>query len=310
MEKRKGYVLLSLLLFFTVLVLSSTVTVLQHDTRLKRFSEEDLKHNVDAIRRGIDLFRYKFPDPSISPRKELENFIASATSPAATPQVIASSVASITLLLTEESFIRARIATDTMRWKMIRNLINNPSFEDDSGQATYPPTSSGWRGNFSAGDGAPDGWKLTDLGAEQYVDLGPATYVVSFWARGETPTSEAKLRVYHDVSPLEITAKEQEWKRYYASFKLFAPKEVRIEIVRSSAIANDVTYIDGIMLEKWDPPVSEDPNDTPPSPSPSAFTRTINLIPARADKALKKNVFHDLVPDTASPDSISRWFNW
>ena len=60
MNARKGYVLIALLLFFTVLGMSSTVAVLEQDTRLKRFSEEDLKLNLDALRRGIDLYRYHY----------------------------------------------------------------------------------------------------------------------------------------------------------------------------------------------------------------------------------------------------------
>lgn len=294
MNKRKGYVLLSLLLFFTVLTLSSTVSVLQHDTRLKRFSEEDLKHNVDAVRRGIDLYRYKYThsNPDSVRIDELEDCIAHGP-------------ASITDLLAEESFIRARIATDSMNWKLIANLVNNPSFEIDNGE-DFGPVGT-WRGNFSAGDGAPDGWKLTDLGAEQEINLGPATYVVSFWARGITSTSEAKLRVYYDVAPLEITAKNQEWKRYYASFQLPAAKVIRIEVVRSSAVVNDVTYVDGIMLEKWDPPA-----DLPAAipPTPSAFTRTVNLVPSRSDLALQKSIFRDLMPPGTPTDKLSWWFNW
>ncbi|MEW6711120.1 MAG: hypothetical protein AB1403_14930 [Candidatus Riflebacteria bacterium] len=296
MGNRNGYVLLSLLLFFTVLALSSTVTVLQQDTRLKRYSEEDLKHNVDAIRRGIDLYRYKYSVTSPDPGKitALENLLQ--TGPAK----------NVAELLAAESFIRARIATDTMSWKLVSNLVKNPSFEIDNG-TDFGPIGS-WRGNFSAGDGAPDGWKLTTTGAEQYVTLvEPTTYIISFWARGITSTSEAKVRVWHDAVPCEITAQNTEWKRYYSSFTISTPKDVRIEIYRSSAVSNDITYIDGLMLEKWDPPPGL-PVGTPPSPS--AWTKTVNLVPSRSDQALQKNTFRDLIPATASPDDLSWWFNW
>lgn len=296
MKKRKGYVLLGLLLFFTVLTLTSTVTVLQQDTKLKRFSEEDLKLNVDALRRGIDLYRYKYTVTSDTPAKisTLNNYLSTGQ------------VDSIANLLSAESIIRARIATDSMKWKIVANLVRNPSFETDNG--TDFGEVNGWRGNFSAGDGAPDGWKLTSNGAEQMISIvEPATYVVSFWARSVSPTAEVKLKVWHEAVPCELTAKNQEWKRYYADFSVASPKDVKLEIVRSSPNSGDIVFVDGVMIEKWDPPA-----DVPATaaPSPTAWTHSFNLIPGRADEALQANVFRDLVPQGATPEKLSWWFNW
>jgi hypothetical protein len=175
MKKRSGFVLLSILLFFTVLVLSSTVGVLERDTGLKRFSEEDLRINLGAIRRGIDLYRYKYTVTAPDPAKITALETALNTG-------VATEVANV---LADESFIRARIATGSMKWLMVTNLIQNPSFEDDSGKIDYGTVGT-WRGNFTADDGVPDGWKLNVDGAEQMVNItANATYIVSFWARCE-----------------------------------------------------------------------------------------------------------------------------
>lgn len=296
MRKRKGYVLLGLLLFFTVLTLSSTVTVLQQDTKLKRFSEEDLKLNIDSLRRGIDLYRYNYSvsAPDASKITALDALLQ--TGPAK----------DVADLLAAESFIRARIATGTMDWKLISNLIKNPSFEIDDG--TYYGAVGTWRGNFTADDNAPDGWKLHSSGAEQMISLlEPATYVISFWACGNSATAEVKVKVWNAAVPCELTARTLAWKRYFASFTTVAPMDVRLEIVRNSAVSGDRIYVDGIMLEKWDPPTGL-PAGT--RPGPSAWTKSVNLIPAIASEALQQNVFRDLIPQDASPASVSWWFQW
>lgn len=294
MTKRKGYVLLGLLLFFTVLFLSSTVAVLQQDTRLKRFSEEDLKLNVDSLRRGIDLYRYKYNVSNPLKISALNSYLATGT-----PVQIAD-------FLAAESLIRARIATGTMGWKKVENLVKNPSFEIDDG--TDFGAISGWRGNFSADDGAPDGWKLNFQGAEQMVSLPVAgTYVISFWARGTTPTAEAKVRVWFSATPCELTAKNTEWKRFFASFTAASAMDVKLDILRNSAVSGDIVYVDGIMLEKWDPPAGL-PAGT--KPGPSAWTKSFNLVPAIASEALQQNVFHDLIPQDATPASMAWWFQW
>ncbi|GAB4272856.1 MAG: hypothetical protein Kow0029_12000 [Candidatus Rifleibacteriota bacterium] len=297
MNRRKGYVLLGLLLFFTVLSLSSSVAILQQDTRLKRFSENDLKANIDAFRRGIDLYRYKYGVISHDDAKLA----------ALNDKLINGPATAVADLLAAESFIRARIATGSMKWKLVTNLVKNPSFEIDDG--TDFGDVSGWRGNFTANDGTPDGWKMTDNGTEQMIkDIPAGTYVLSFWARTDDSSSEVKLRAWFDGLPVpcELTATDTVWRRYFASFEKTTPMDLKLEIVKGLTNTGNV-YIDGIMLEKWEPP-SDLPPGTPPVPS--AWTKDITLVPEKSDQVLQKNVFRDLIPQGATPASMTWWFQW
>jgi hypothetical protein len=295
MRTRSGFLLLGILLFFTVLGLSGSVAVLERDTRLKRFSEEDLKLNLDALRRGIDLYRYKYEQTTNNPAKiaALNAAMASATT--------------LADLLAAESFIRARLATGTLRWRLISNLVKNPSFEIDDG--TDYGEIAGWRGNFTADDGVPDGWKLTSMGAEQVLSLtGPATYVVSFWARGNTATAKGLVRVWAGggLPACERTADQGEWKRYFSSFQLTVPGTVRIELEQNGGASGDITYVDGLMIEKWDPPAGVPAGTVP---VPSAWTSTVNVVPDNAVDILQERLFREMLPPGTGA-SFSWWFTW
>lgn len=304
MVTRKGYVLIGLLLFFTVLGLSSTVSVLEQDTGLKRFSEDDLRLNLGAIRRGVDLYRYK----KMAEGGDLD--FEDALSTGDMDKVID--------LLAENTFIRFGVATGSVpwhhsprNWRIVLNYVKNPSFEIDDGSIF--PEVNGWRGNFTANDGVPDGWNLTSEGAEQHIRLVDAdTYVVSFWARAVTPTSRARLRVWR-ISPVEegiaaidLTADEQSWKRYFGNFDVTTvPQIIKLELVQAGGASGDSVYIDGLMLEKWDPPTG-----LTAQPAPAAWTADYIITPTATESALQQRLFQEMIPKDADPEDFSWWLMW
>lgn len=297
MNRRAGFVLLGLVIFVTVLALTSMVTVLEQDTRLKRFREDELRLNLSALRRGIDLYRYKYSVTAPDPAKIAALDLALQSGPA-------EAVAGI---LAGESFIRARIATGTMEWRMVSNLLKNPSFEIDNG--TDFGLIGSWRGNSMAEDGIPDGWQLNAAGAEQIVNLDETgIYVVSMWARCESDAARARLQIWSDNAlPLvEFAADQTDWKRYFMSFTLAAPGAIRL-VLGQSGPSGDSVFVDGVMLEKWSPP-ADVPVDA--RPVPSAWTRSINVVPAQAIAVLQQRQFNDLIPEGADPASFAWWFQW
>lgn len=302
MNKRKGYVLLGLLLFFTVLGLSSTVAVLEQDTRLKRFSEEDLKLNLDALRRGIDLFRYHYT---------YVDTVNGPTRLAALDTAMQTGPTQLADLLAGESFIRARVASGSMSWRIIDNLIKNPSFEvDDNTDYGYVGT---WRGNFTGNDGVPNGWKLTGSGAEQVIAINnSATYVISFWARCVTTTSRAKVQVWTGgaLPAVEINADSTDWKRYFGSFVLaVTPANIEVELIQNGSVSGDSVFIDGLMLEKWVPPTGVPGGALPVA---SAWTDKYQIVPSQAVNALQERQFKTELTAPAGSDisSYSWWFQW
>ena len=298
MNARKGYVLIALLLFFTVLGMSSTVAVLEQDTRLKRFSEEDLKLNLDALRRGIDLYRYRYTYSTPNTAK----ISALDAAMQAGPNQLAD-------LLAGESFIRARVATGTMQWRIIDNQIKNPSFEIDD-NTDYGLIGT-WRGNYTANDGVPNGWKLNAQGAEQCINItNAATYVVSFWARCTTATAKARLKIWAGgaTPSLELLADKTEWKRYFGSFAVTsAPAVIKIEILQAGTVVGDTTYIDGLMLEKWVPPPGMAGGSMPVA---SAWTDKYQVVPTQAVTALQERAFKSELTAPTDVSSYSWWFQW
>jgi hypothetical protein len=305
MNKKKGYVLIGLLLFFTVLGLSGTVSVLEQDTRLKRFSEDDLRMNLGAIRRGIDLYRFKHGT-------------------GATPLETALNSGNIDMVITEltrSSFIRTGVASGTVpwrhnprSWRIVKNMIVNPSFETDDGSLPVNEI-NGWRGNFTANDGVPDCWNLTAGGAEQHIRINETgTLVISFWARTTTPTSRARLKIWRilpvaeALAATDITADSPEWHRYFSSFQITSvPAVIRLELAEAGSNSGDTGYIDGLMLEKWLPP-SGAPATI--SPAPSAWTQDFTVTPNATETAVQHRLFREMLPASASVEDFSWWFQW
>ena len=307
MAAKRGYVLIGLLLFFTVLGLSSTVAVIEQDTRLKRFSEDDLRLNLGAIRRGIDLYRYKKMETGGDPDFEY------ALSTGDMNTVIEK--------LSHSTFIRSGVAEGTVpwrhnprNWRIVSNYVINPSFEIDDGSMNIPEV-DGWRGNFTADDGVPDGWNLTSDGAEQHIRIvDTGTYVVSFWARAVTATSRARLRVWR-ISPvaegipaIDLTADIRGWKRYFGSFDVTAvPQVIKLELIQAGGASGDAVYIDGLMLEKWNPPPGL---NAAVQPSPAAWTADYTITPTATESALQQRLFREMIPEGANPEDYSWWFMW
>lgn len=305
-RNQRGYVLLGLLLFFTVLGLSGTVAVLEQDTRLKRFREEDLKLNLDALRRAIDLYRYHFVANN-DKLKALDDAIASDA--AVISPLVATNVAT---LLASENFVRARVMTGSNTWRIISNMINNPSFEVDD--TTDYGLIGTWRGNYTANDGVPNGWKLNADGAEQEISVpAAATYVISFWARSTSATARATLKIIINaaaIPTLEINATGTEWKRYFGSFSIGGvPATVRIELLQTGSASGDTTYLDGLMLEKWVPPTGTPGGALPVA---SAWTDKYQIVPAQAVTALQERAFKNelTAPSGSDISSYSWWFQW
>ena len=306
MSRKNGFVLLGLVLFFSVLVLSSTVTVFEQDTRLKRFQEKDLKSNLDSIRRAIDLYRFKY-----SVTTPNSGLLAILEDKLKDPTGLASEVIQI---LANESFLRSRLASGTMRWKRIQNLVQNSSFELDVG--TTDPTVykvGTWRGNFSPNDDVPDGWELTANGAFQKIDLSsfavPATFVVSFWARSTQTTAGVKLNIGPDAAlpTLQLTANNPNWKRYYGVFVLNTAGICKLEFEQTSSTIGDVVYVDGIMLEEWTPPANAPVNL---SPVPSVWTASFTIVPDIASETLQHRNFDDIITPDTTAASMSWWLEW
>ncbi|PKL48315.1 MAG: hypothetical protein CVV42_10080 [Candidatus Riflebacteria bacterium HGW-Riflebacteria-2] len=307
MPNKSGYVLLGMLLFFTFIGLSSSVTVLEQDTRLKRFSEDDLRQDLGAIRRGIDLYRYQLAK-------------SGSSDPAFEDAINNGSMTTLIQILIDKNMVRPSVASGTApwrqnirKWRKISNLITNPSFEIDDGSILIEAGS--WRGNFTANDGVPDGWTLTSGGADQHIAITEvATYVISFWARADTPTSRARVRVWRiapiaeGIAACDLTADETNWKRYFGNFQINSvPAVVRLELVQAGSSSGDTVYLDGLMLEKWNPPAGTPAAATP---APSAWTKDYTITPLATESAQQQRLFRELIPEGANPASYSWWFNW
>lgn len=303
-NQRKGYILLGLVLLFSVLALSSTVGIFEQDTRLKRFQEGEFKTNLDTIRRAIDLYRFKYSvtAPDDAKLRALEGILK--TGPAS----------DVIQLLAQESFLRGRIASGTMRWRRSQNLVLNSSFEIDEG--TTDPNmykAGGWRGNFTPNDLVPDGWELTNTGAFQQIALsgsaGPATFVVSFWARCASPTAGVKLKLGPAAGfpTLQLTANRPDWKRYYGVYAGSIPDVVKLELELDSSTSGETALVDGVMLEEWVPPANAPPSLTP---VPSAWVASFAIVPDIASKSLQHQLLEDLISPDATPASMSWWLEW
>lgn len=299
-----GYILIGLVLFFSILALSGTVGVFEQDTRLKRFQEGEFKTNLDTIRRALDLYRYRYsitaPDPI--KLKALEDKLK--TGPAS----------EVIQLLAQESFLRARSSSGHLKWRRSQNLVRNSSFELDLG-STDPDTYKvgGWRGNFTPGDLVPDGWELTTTGAFQKIDLSsvstPATFVVSFWAKCASPTATVQLRLGPDGGPaaLLMTAGKSNWSRYYQVYSVPAPAGiVHLEFELNSP-SGATAYVDGVMLEEWAPPTAA---PATMKPVPSAWVASFSIVSDLASETLQQRIFADLLSSDTTPASMSWWMEW
>ncbi len=302
MQNRNGYVLIGLLLFFSVLTLSGTVAVLEQDTRLKRFTENEAKGNVDSLRRAIDLYRYKYqvsaPDSAKidSLNSDLKNNL----------------VDNVITRLTEERFLRSRIATGSMDWRIVTNLASNSSFEVDleENAALYWVNPPGWQGNYHA-DEVPNGWQYLDAGGgiEQYIIIpNPATYVTSLWVKGNSPTARTKIRVLDssDANIFEMQVGQEKWKRYYGSFQCPA-QTIRFQLLENGVLLTDKTYIDGVMLEQWNPPTGYPATLTP---VPSAWVDGRTLVPDVASQVVQKGLLQDVIGSDTNQASFSYWLEW
>ena len=145
-----------------------------------------------------------------------------------------------------------------------------------------------------------------------FRSTGP--YVISFWARAVTATSRARTQVWktfpvvEEIAASDVTADALGWKRYFGSFQIdTVPGVIRVELIQAGASSGDTVYIDGLMLEKWNPPPG-----TPPTvpPSPSAWTHDFTITPTATESAVQQRLFKEMIPEGANPASFSWWFQW
>lgn len=297
MRKNNGFILLGIVVLISILVLTAMAVVLEQDTKLKRFKEDELKLNLSALRRGIDIYRYKYtvvePDP-----------VRIAALDAA---LQSGNVETVTGIIAAESFVRARVSGENMEWRVIENLLKNPSFEIDDG--TDFGYIGSWRGNSTASDMIPDGWQVMAGGVEQLLRLEANTFVISLWARCQSVNSKLQVQIWGPNSlPLcDFFVDSTDWKRYFASFSINASGVVRVLVKNAGSASGEISYIDGIMLEVWNPPAGV-PADTPPVPS--AWARDRIVVPAQAQTVLQQRQFADVIPVDATPASLSWWFQW
>lgn len=297
MKRAHGFILLGIVIFISIIALAGMATVLEQDTKLKRFKEEELRLNLSAIRRGIDLYRYKYTvtQPDSTRIAALESALQAGNSE------------TVVGILAGESFLRARVATGSMEWRVVENLIKNSSFEIDDG--TDFGFIGTWRGNSLAGDQIPDGWQIVTSGFEQLVSVDSGTFVISAWVKSQSSAAGVRIQVWGaDSSALcDFTADSTDWKRYFASFSTAGATNIRVLIVSEGTASGETAEVDGVMLEKWNPPSGVSP-DTPPVPS--AWTVSKIVVPAQAETVLQQRLFSDAIPADATPASLSWWFQW
>ncbi|MFZ2956643.1 MAG: hypothetical protein WA705_07110 [Candidatus Ozemobacteraceae bacterium] len=302
---RAGYLLLGLMVFFSVLALTSSVAVFEQDTRLKRFGDEEVKMRLDSLRRAIDLYRQKY-------------IISDPARIAVLNTKLQTNATDVIYLLASESFLSARMILDPVSsgsggagstpWRIVQNLVSNGSFEKDDG--TNYGLAGDWQGNFSAEDDVPDGWELTAQGAQQKINLtGPATYVASFWARAGTLTSGASLSVWPSVGAIPLitlSGGSSQWKRQYGYFFLPANDRIRFEIIQTNTTSGDEVFVDGLMLERWQAPTGA----PTVSPVPSAWVESSGVVSSVASETIGKRFIQDLLGPTADPASVGWWLEY
>ena len=297
---RRGYLLLGILLAFSLLVLSSSVGILDRDTRLKRFQETQMTKDLESIRRSIEQFQYYYGKVASNSAK-----IAALSAALGTPDTLMNFLAS-------EGFLRERVGGTGAKWRLVRNLVKNPSFEDD-GLASVPAPIAGWMGNFTENDSVPNGWQLTATGAEQMLDLSfgpgtPATFVVSFWSRSASPTAKVECIVTRqDSSKIILHAQTPQWKRTFGTFNAPFTGAIRLEINQISGNSGDLALVDGVMLEEWTPPP-----DSPAGflPVPSAWAASFSVSPGMASAAVKQYQALQEILASAAPASLSWLLEW
>lgn len=297
MKRSSGYALLFLIMIITMLSLSSSVAVIQQDTRLKRYTEQELKLNLDAVRRAFDLYVLKE-----NPSEALMTTLREGT------------VASLTSFLAEKGYLRRSAWSQASAnpndalpssagdlWQFRRNLIRNSSFEDDFGyvDANGIPTSTSDPYIASVtvkDDGKPDYWNIDEQNwtvnksATQkiYKDLltSNATYVISYWGRWSPPvnaTSEFSLSVIRESDGAELKklkGNSKHWKRYFAAFFLPTAATLTVKLTVNSN-KGEAAYFDGLMLERWMG------SDTM-TPFPSAWAKDFVVTSAIASVALQQ----------------------
>lgn len=301
---RRGYLLLLLLMVFTLLLLGSLAGVLEQDTSVRRLSQDELKSDLDALRKAIDFYRFRYGvDPmTADPARiaSLNHFLDRAQR-----QDPPTAMGDLLQYLLSENYIRSRLMGNRLLgpgvasgtgWRVVRNLVRNGSFEWDDGRGAGFPYPTGWRGNSTGEDGVPDGWQLTSTGAEQKVEVpftspGLATFVASFWVRVETPGDQVKLRVWPDGGPVplsEVTATDRQWRRYFTAFNLAATTTLKVEV---DLFAGNDARVDGVMLERWQPPLG----GAPAAVAPSAFTEDSTIVSLVASATVQQSAFTELV---------------
>jgi len=299
-------------MIITMMTLGSSVAVIQQDTRLKRYTEQELKLNLDAIRRATELFNRDVETGKIPAGAAVIAEMKSAT------DALTGNIDNATAILAKNGYLRqsslklqGTTTTASFSWNFRYNLIKNSSFEDDDATTSTDPYLNSVA---VASDGIPDYWKVDKASASQIIYSDKfsstlATYVVSFWGRWCPPvgaTSTYALRVIRQSDQVEIasiTTRSIAWERNFTTFQL--PNQetlaVRIEL---AANTGEAAYFDGLMLEKW-----EEPPDQPGmEPFPSAWAKDFTFVSSFSTEALQQTQIFGIA--SAPANWVHRLLEW
>ncbi len=307
MTCRKGNLLLGLVIVFAVLILQAGLGVMERGTLVNREKEHRLKSALDDARMAIDQFRRDHGTSTTGRRELLEATLDQG------------SALEVLTLLASDGYMAHNCVREVGSWRLVRNQLRNPSFEVDTG-VRYPAVAVGagwWQGNFTSGDGIPDGWQSTANGVEQYVTASasqyPASFVVSFWARVASP--DVMLACDYDLPdgigtdiPASAAVSATQWRRHYRSFELPATAAVRIRFHWVTASPGVVGEIDGVMLEHWEMPVGGAMSGC--VPLPSAWTASVTVACALASPTQQVRLFDHLIGPSGGPPRKTWWTQW
>ena len=312
MKSSRGYALLLLIMIITMMTLGSSVAVIQQDTRLKRYTEQELKLNLDAIRRATELFNRDVETGKIPAGAAVIAEMTSAT------DALTGNINSATAILAKNGYLRQSslklLGETTMAsfsWNFRYNLLKNSSFEDDDASIS---TDLYINSVAVASDGIPDYWKVDKASASQIIysdkfSSAPATYVMSFWGRwctlvGATSTFVLSvIRQSDQVVMASIATGSTTWKRHFTKFALPAPATLAVRL-GLAANASEAAIFDGLMLEKWEAP----PDQPGMEPFPSAWAKDVTFVSSFSTEALQQTQVFGIA--SAPANWVHRLLEW
>ncbi|MBF0543357.1 MAG: hypothetical protein HQM08_02930 [Candidatus Riflebacteria bacterium] len=280
-----------LIIFFGILVLEAMLSLPDESNIQKRLQEKILQEDLNNLRSGIKTALASYPDKLSD--QDSSNLITN--------------LATVALCRYPRASANFNSLDFPFNWRTVINCVKNPSLETDVG-FDYKN-----QGDYTAGNGIPDGWLVTQSAISQYVSLfpiPPATYVLSYWFKG-TSTNEfiAKVTKKFDPTPLaEIHSTSTEWCRFSQYFTLIGATDLEM-----SFSTTGTGLLDNVMIEKW-----AEINGIPATGIfPSAWTESTGVAASCAMQSLQHWSQFGSYLLAASPGNIvpatvttSYWYQW